>query len=572
MIPHLVTTKLALVYPRQSSDRQVDENIYSLENQLLLKQRAIADGFPAENVLILDDDLGVSGRTIAGRIGMSRALAMIDQGLVGALYAEDQTRLSRDKDTVDHMTIAKKCRAAGVPLFYGGSWRDMSDRGTRIAYKVEAVIGSEMWGLHMEKLHAAQRAKAMKGQAASDLPRGYRPNREVPKKHPDRDRPIIFEPEAEVIRALVAQLPDAGSIRALFNQGPVYWPDGAPLSYTMLRLVLTHPIMRGHYRWGDVLVPDSHEPIITPDHAAMIDQLCELNRLTKRKEPAAGTICAGLVWCPACQRKINTMRGSVASKYCCQVRGVQGIETPTIHFGIQSEPVDRFVAADLFGRLAGGLIDRIIEQLEGLAVARAATADTGEASRRVLQRKIEGFTRALASPELGDDAMRIVIQELNAATDSLKALDVVARSRGGTVLDLAFYRNLRANRELTANLPLLWDDSPIQWRRAWMRRFVERVELINHRIGETTILVRYLDGSTATSTYRGHMPISTEEEAIARELVRSPAFPRRGFIVWLQRGLAARGFPRGKAAVARLLSRVRERSEDQRDPDGNAIQ
>lgn len=564
----LATSKLALVYPRQSSERQVDENIYSLENQLQLKQRAIADGFPAENVLILDDDLGVSGRTIAGRVGMSRALAMIDQGLVGALYAEDQTRLSRDKDTVDHMTIAKKCRAAGVPLFYAGGWRDLGDWGTRVAYKVEAVIGSEMWGLHMEKLHKAQKAKAMKGQAASDLPRGYRPNRDVPKKHPDRDRPVIFEPEAEVIRALVAKLPAAGSIRALFREvSPLYWPDGTPLSYTMLRLLLTNPIMRGHYRWGDVLVPESHEAIITPEQAAMIDQLCELNRHTRRKEPKAGTICAGLVWCPACERKINTARGTDAAKYVCQFRDGTETRNPVIHFGIQSEPVDRFVREDLFGRLANGLIDRIIEQLEGLEVARAATADTSEASRRVLQRKIEGFTRALGNPDLGDEAMRIVIQEMNAATEALKALDVVARSRGGGVLDLAFYRNLRANRELAANLPLLWEDSPIQWRRAWIRRFVERVEILNHRVGEHTIIVRYLDGSSATSTYRGHVPIGAEEEAIVRELVASPAFPRRGFLRWLQRELAARGHQRGTAAVARLLRRIRERSEDQGHPD-----
>ncbi|HEY9721606.1 MAG TPA: recombinase family protein, partial [Oscillatoriaceae cyanobacterium] len=257
----LDTGKLALVYPRQSSGKQVQENIYSLENQLKLRDRAIADGFPEDRVIVISDDLGKSAQTIAGRVGMSRALGLIDQGLVAALYAEDQTRLSRDVDTVDHMEIGKRCRLARVPMFYGGSWRDMNDRGSRLAYKVEAVIGSEMWAGHVEKMHTARKLKAERGRVASCTVRwGYRLNRDVPRNHPDRDRLLVHEPEAAIISELVAQLPDAGSVRELYRRTyPLHWPDGAKLTYHTLRKILASPIYRGNYAWGDMFIEKSHQ-------------------------------------------------------------------------------------------------------------------------------------------------------------------------------------------------------------------------------------------------------------------------------------------------------------------------
>lgn len=137
----LNTSKLALIYPRQSTPHQLEHNVYSLENQLKLADKALEHGFPPECVVVIRDDLGVSARTIEKRVGMTHALELIAKGLVGALYAEDLSRLSRDMDTVDHMEIGKRCRQAKVPMYHGGSWRDLTDRGTRLSYKRKLLLG-----------------------------------------------------------------------------------------------------------------------------------------------------------------------------------------------------------------------------------------------------------------------------------------------------------------------------------------------------------------------------------------------------------------------------------------------
>ncbi|NIO06815.1 MAG: hypothetical protein GTO40_02065, partial [Deltaproteobacteria bacterium] len=56
---HLKRT--AYLYIRQSTVRQVFENAESTDRQYALRQRAIALGWPFEQVVVIDCDLGQSG-------------------------------------------------------------------------------------------------------------------------------------------------------------------------------------------------------------------------------------------------------------------------------------------------------------------------------------------------------------------------------------------------------------------------------------------------------------------------------------------------------------------------------
>ena len=55
--------KLAVVYIRQSSPQQVMENRESTVRQYAFAEHADALGWPRDRVLIIDEDLGKSGRT-----------------------------------------------------------------------------------------------------------------------------------------------------------------------------------------------------------------------------------------------------------------------------------------------------------------------------------------------------------------------------------------------------------------------------------------------------------------------------------------------------------------------------
>ena len=72
----------AFLYVRQSTLRQVFENQESTKRQYALRQRAVALGWSTEDIVVIDDDLGQSGATTAGREGFQRLVAEVGVGLV----------------------------------------------------------------------------------------------------------------------------------------------------------------------------------------------------------------------------------------------------------------------------------------------------------------------------------------------------------------------------------------------------------------------------------------------------------------------------------------------------------
>lgn len=54
--------RVAVVYLRQSSPRQVRENFRSTERQYALAEEAARLGWEAERIAVVDGDLGISGR------------------------------------------------------------------------------------------------------------------------------------------------------------------------------------------------------------------------------------------------------------------------------------------------------------------------------------------------------------------------------------------------------------------------------------------------------------------------------------------------------------------------------
>jgi hypothetical protein len=57
----------AFVYLRQSSQTQVERNVESTARQYALVERAIELGFAREQVVVIDEDLGISGSGLSDR-------------------------------------------------------------------------------------------------------------------------------------------------------------------------------------------------------------------------------------------------------------------------------------------------------------------------------------------------------------------------------------------------------------------------------------------------------------------------------------------------------------------------
>src|ERR671936_1263619 len=73
--------RLAAVYVRQSSRQQVADHGESTRLQYGLTERAVALGWPASRVMVIDEDLGKSGSSAAGRVGFQRLVTEITMGM-----------------------------------------------------------------------------------------------------------------------------------------------------------------------------------------------------------------------------------------------------------------------------------------------------------------------------------------------------------------------------------------------------------------------------------------------------------------------------------------------------------
>ena len=95
--------RLAVVYVRQSSLQQVLENRESTARQYALHDYAIALGWPATRVLIIDEDQGQSGASAQGRPGFQRLLAEVTMNHVGLVLGLEMSRLARSAKDWHHL-------------------------------------------------------------------------------------------------------------------------------------------------------------------------------------------------------------------------------------------------------------------------------------------------------------------------------------------------------------------------------------------------------------------------------------------------------------------------------------
>jgi hypothetical protein len=87
--------RLAMVYVRQSTPQQVLENRESRERQYALAEFAQRLGWPAERVVVVDEDQGQSGKTAPERSGFQRLMTEVSLNHVGLVLGLELSRLSR---------------------------------------------------------------------------------------------------------------------------------------------------------------------------------------------------------------------------------------------------------------------------------------------------------------------------------------------------------------------------------------------------------------------------------------------------------------------------------------------
>jgi DNA invertase Pin-like site-specific DNA recombinase len=91
---HLERT--AYLYVRQSSMRQVIENVESTKRQYALRARATALGWSDDRIVVIDSDQGESGASAAWREGFQRLVSDVGMGCAGIVMGLEVSRLARN--------------------------------------------------------------------------------------------------------------------------------------------------------------------------------------------------------------------------------------------------------------------------------------------------------------------------------------------------------------------------------------------------------------------------------------------------------------------------------------------
>jgi DNA invertase Pin-like site-specific DNA recombinase len=89
------TQRAAYVYIRQSTPGQVEHNRESTARQYALAERACQLGWPKPQVVIVDEDLGLSGSSLDKRCGFARLTSEVALAHVGIVLGLEVSRLAR---------------------------------------------------------------------------------------------------------------------------------------------------------------------------------------------------------------------------------------------------------------------------------------------------------------------------------------------------------------------------------------------------------------------------------------------------------------------------------------------
>ena len=90
------TRRAAIVYVRQSTPSQVEHNRESTARQYALADRACQLGWSKEQIVIIDEDLGLSGSSTDKRSGFTRMISQVALGQAGIILGLEVSRPARN--------------------------------------------------------------------------------------------------------------------------------------------------------------------------------------------------------------------------------------------------------------------------------------------------------------------------------------------------------------------------------------------------------------------------------------------------------------------------------------------
>src|SRR3954471_17803485 len=167
--------RLAIVYVRQSTLRQVEQHQESTRLQYALVERALQLGWARERTVVIDDDLGRSGASAVDRPGFQRLVAEVGLGHVGLGLGVEMSRLARS--CRDWYQLLEICALSDALLADVDGVYSANDFNDRLLLGLKGTMSEAELHILKARMLEGRRAKAQRGELRFHLPRGYVLNR-----------------------------------------------------------------------------------------------------------------------------------------------------------------------------------------------------------------------------------------------------------------------------------------------------------------------------------------------------------------------------------------------------------
>lgn len=402
----------AYVYVRQSTMAQVEHNTESLERQYELADRAVALGWNARDVVVVDADLGRSGKSTDGRDGFQSLVADVGLGRVGIVVGIEVSRLARRNadwyQLLDLCALTDTLIADSDGIYHPGLHND------RLVLGLKGTMSEAELHVLKARLRGGSLHKAGKGQLRLPLPAGYEYDEQ------GLVRITADEAVADAIGTVFAHFEALSSARQVMlrlqaedrklprqasTDRQVRW---ARPTYKAIHEILTNPCYAGAYTYGrkrverrvkdgqvservrrapreqwHVCLPDHHPGYITFERYETNQQRLRANWRPPRGEGGGAAregraLLQGLIRCGRCGRvmQVGYSGKTLVPNYSC-VRGNQLYGTSRCQ-SVGGRRIERVVLDQVFEALRPAGIEatlRAIEHADGDHQARVRSAE-----------------------------------------------------------------------------------------------------------------------------------------------------------------------------------------------------
>jgi DNA invertase Pin-like site-specific DNA recombinase len=604
----------AAVYVRQSTMQQIVHHQESTRMQYGLADLAERLGWMKEQVLVIDEDLGVSGASSEGRAGFQKLLADVALDRIGLILGVEMSRLARS--CKDWYQLLELCAIYGTLIGDLDGLYDPAQYNDRLLLGLKGTMSEAELHVLRQRLQQGQLAKARRGELGRVVPIGYarRPSGEIvldPDEEARATVKLVFEQfdrigtVGGVLKYLVTQGIKLGvRVQSGPGKGELEWrrPNREALHnmihnpayagvYAYGRRA-TDPRRRrpGHRGTGRIMVPREQWVACLRDRLPAYIPWDQYERNVARlaahrsRAPVRGAVrkgaalLQGIVICGRCGARMSTHYSTKSAHVRYQCQKERTAYGGSLCQGLSARGLDAEVSRLALRALAPAALEVSLKVGEDVERTRAELEARWK--RRLERAKYEA-DRASRQYHAVEPENRLVARTLEAAwEEKLREQRKLGEEHERSCRELPRVltdEERQAIRALAADLPALWSarTTTVEDRKAILRQVVDRVvvnvegdtewvEATVHWAGGQQTYTRFRRPVAQTRQLSGYADIRTRLRELKDEGLSSPQIAKRLNAEGWRRPRRAARFTR--RAAWRLLAvtgvtRVRRRGD-----------